>query len=437
VPLVAERSQAHPVRLGVEPETWDALVVGGGPAGAAAATLLSRLGHRVVLFEKALFPRFHIGESLLPFSIPLMEKLGFAERLQAAGFTPKWGATFVLADGRQEHEFCFADGLVSGAPMSYQVLRSRFDELLVEHSRACGADVRQGHVVTDVNATQADPVVQVRTAQGRTYGARGRFLIDATGRNALLAHKWALMRPEDSLRKVALFAHYRGATRDVGRAAGNTVSVVIRNGWMWFIPLEADLASIGVVVDDDAFRQSGLTGEDYFEDVLARVPVVAKRLTSAVRVSPVHVTSDFSYTTSRISGKNWLLTGDAGFFLDPIFSSGVHLAVASGIAAAEAIDDRLVSRRRWVAPFTRYRWKTRRDQALYRAFIAGWYRPGFQELLLAPATRLKLVPAVTSALAGAPRTWPLAWRLQLFMLLARINEVVALVPRLDRSTLPP
>jgi flavin-dependent dehydrogenase len=416
---------------------WDALVIGGGPAGSAASALLSRLGHRVVLFEKTSHPRFHIGESLLPFTIDLMKKIGFVPALDAAGFTPKQGATFVLADGSREHAFFFGDGLVPGAKSAYQVLRSRFDQLLVEHSRQCGTEVRERHLVTEVDVESREPIVQVRTSEGDTYSARGRYLVDATGRDALLAHRWALKRPEPSLRKVALFAHYTGATRDTGRASGNTVSVVIRNGWIWFIPLEDGLCSLGVVVDGHAFKQSGLSGAEYFDHVLARVPVIARRLEHAVRVSPVHTTSDFSYTTSRMTGANWVLTGDAGFFLDPIFSSGVHLALASGVAAAEAIDARLRHVRRWQRPFARYERVVRRDQKLYQMFIAGWYDPAFQELLLSPSRRLNLVAAVTSALAGAPRTWGLRWRLRLFRLLSWVNGIIPIVPRLDRSKLPP
>jgi flavin-dependent dehydrogenase len=419
----------------VDPDTRDALVIGGGPAGAAAGAQLARLGRRVLVFDRITHPRFHIGESLLPFTMHALGRIGFAPTLEAAGFTPKQGATFVLADGRREHTFFFGDGMVP-VPGTFQVLRSRFDHLLLEHAEQSGAEIRQGHHVVDVETSAREPIASVRPTDGPPYRVRGRFVVDATGRDALLAHRQSLVRPDPALRKVALFAHYTGATRDAGRASGNTVSVVIRDGWIWFIPMANDVASIGVVVDGTAFKAAGLSGDAYFEHVLRRVPAIATRLSSATRVSPVRATSDFSYTTSAMTGPNWLLAGDAGFFLDPIFSSGVHLAITSGIAAAEAIDECLAGRRA-AAALARYERKIKRAQKLYRAFIAGWYRPGFQELLLAPSTRIGLVQAVTSALAGAPTTWPLAWRLRVFMLLARINGIVPLVPRLDRSQLPP
>ena len=423
-------------RIDPEPGTWDALVVGGGPAGSAAAARLARLGHRVVVFEKATHPRFHIGESLLPFTMDAMRRIGFDRSLESAGFTPKHGATFVLADGRQEHTFFFADGLVPDVPRAFQVLRSRFDSLLLEHSRASGAEVRQGHHVVDVDTSVREPIATIRTSDGRTYAVRGRFVVDATGQDALMARRRSLICPDRRLRKVALFAHYVGATRDVGRASGDTVSVVIRDGWIWFIPLENDIASIGVVVDGRTFNAAGRSGEAYFEELLDRVPAISWRLGHATRISPVHATGDFSYTTSAMTGSNWLLAGDAGFFLDPIFSSGVHLAITSGVAAADAIHDRLTARLARGA-FARYERQVRRTQKLYQAFIAGWYRPGFQDLLLTPSPRVGLVQAVTSALAGAPTTWKVFWRLHLFMLLARLNGVVPLVPRDERRHLPP
>jgi flavin-dependent dehydrogenase len=212
--------------------------------------------------------------------------------------------------------------------------------------------------------------------------------------------------------------------------------VVIRDGWIWFIPLANDITSIGIVIDGQTFKAARQSGEAYFEEVLRRVPAISWRLADATRISPVHATSDFSYTTSAMTGSNWLLAGDAGFFVDPIFSSGVHLAITSGVAAADAIHDRLTVRRARGA-FARYERQVRRTQRLYQAFISGWYRPGFQDLLLTPSTRVGLVQAVTSALAGAPTTWKVFWRLHLFMLLARLNGAVPLVPRVDRLQLPP
>ena len=316
---------------------WDVAVIGGGPAGSTASAMLRQLGRSVVVLEKTPHPRFHIGESLLPFTLGLMRRTGFLPVLESGDFVPKWGARFVTADDKIGHTFYFSDAFTSEFPGAYQVLRSKFDHLLLEHSRSCGAEVRENHTVRDVDFRKDRVRLHVAGPDGRPYGLDARYLADATGRDAFLATKLDLKLPDSALRKVAIFAHFKGAVRDTGRDAGNTISVVIRGGWIWWIPLAEGITSIGVVVDGDVYKRAKKNPEDYFADVLRRVPALEPRLRDAERISPVHATSDFSYGTSALSGDRWLLLGDAGFFLDPIFSSGVHLAITSGISAAEAI----------------------------------------------------------------------------------------------------
>ena len=415
----------------------DVAVIGGGPAGSTAAAMLRQFGRTVVQFEKTPHPRFHIGESLLPFTLGLFKKTGALPVLQAAGFVPKWGGRFQTADDKLGHTFYFADAFFPEFPGAWQVLRSKFDHLLLEHSRSCGTDVRENHTVRDV-AFDADGVtLQVKDATGTPYGLRARYLADATGRDAFLATKLSLKRPDAALRKVAIFAHFKNARRDTGRDAGNTISFLIRGGWIWWIPLADDITSIGVVVDGEVFKRAGMAPEEYFSFVMSRVPALTERLQHAARLAEVHVTSDFSYSTTALAGDRWLLLGDAGFFLDPIFSSGVHLAVTSGIAAAEAMHQSLANpaqARRFFAGYTRL---MRYNQRLYRRFIYGWYEPGFMELLLSPSRKFKLLEAVTSVLAGAPKTWNLTWRLRIFEFLVRLNQRVGLVPVYDRAALPP
>jgi flavin-dependent dehydrogenase len=420
-----------------EDRVWDVAVIGGGPAGSTASAMLRRLGRSVVLFEKAQHPRFHIGESLLPFTLGLMRKTGFLPVLEQGAFVPKWGAQFVTADGKRGHTFYFSDAFTPEFPGAYQVLRSKFDHLMLEHSRESGTDVRENHVVKDVAFEPDRVTMQVRDAGGRPYAIQARYLADATGRDAFLATRLGLKVPDPKLRKVAVFAHYRGARRDEGRDAGNTISVVIKGGWIWWIPLADDITSIGVVVDGDVFKRAGVPPEHYLADVLGRIPALTPRLAQAERVSPVHATSDFSYGTSAPTGERWLLLGDAAFFLDPIFSSGVHLAISSGLWAAEAIDGCLKTPDRRASILARYSKSVRRNQDVYRTFIEGWYQPGFLELMLSPSRNLQLLQAVTSVLAGAPESWALRWRLYVFLALVRLNQRVGFVPSFDRSLLPP
>jgi flavin-dependent dehydrogenase len=418
-------------------EVWDVAVIGGGPAGSTVSARLRQLGRSVVLFEKTTHPRFHIGESLLPFTLGLMRKTGFLPVLEEGGFVPKWGARFVTADGSRGHTFYFSDAFTPEFPGAYQVLRSKFDHLLLEHSKASGTDVRENHTVRDVEFGADRVTLQVKDDAGRPYTVHAKYLADATGRDAFLATKLNLKIPHQNLRKVAIFAHFKGAKRDVGRDSGNTISVVIKGGWIWWIPLADDITSIGVVVDGDVFKKAKATPEDYLTDVLSRIPVLAPRLADAERMSVVHATSDFSYGTTLKTGERWLLLGDAAFFLDPIFSSGVHLAISSGIFAAEAIDRSLTAPGERERQFSDYKRLVQRNQDVYRTFIEGWYKPGFLELMLSPTRNFKLLQAVTSVLAGAPDSWALWWRLQIFLVIVWLNQRLKFEPPFDRATLPP
>jgi flavin-dependent dehydrogenase len=415
----------------------DVLVAGGGPAGSSVATMLVKRGYRVVVLEKEPHPRFHIGESLLPQTMELLETLGVYDRIERAGFVPKWGASFVLADGEKANTFYFEDGLVPGRPSAFQVLRSRFDHMLLDHSRRQGADLREGHTLRELVIRDDGVQAAVRDPAGTIYPLRARFFADATGRDAFLASRSKTREHDPRLKKVALFAHFEGVRRDEGRDAGNTISVVIRGGWIWFIPLADDMTSIGVVIEKEMFKQSGLSPEQYFERVLSQVPVISHRMGRARRQSIVRSTTDFSYKTGDLYSERSIVLGDAGFFLDPIFSSGVHLAISSGVYGAEAIDAvlrRPGSRR----ALRRYQRLMRRNQDLYFKFIHGWYTPGFMELLLSPTRRFQMVQAIVSVLAGsATLSWGVWVRLQVFFALAWANRRLHFVPEIDRSQLPP
>ena len=404
----------------------DVVVAGGGPAGSTAAARLRQLGHDVVLLERTPHPRFRIGESLLPFTMPLLDRIGFLPTMASAGFVEKHGSRFMLADRSLAHTFYFDDGLVPGGTHAYQVTRSRFDHLLLQHCRALGADVREGHEVRDVRFDEDGAHVDVVGDDGHSYRLRGRYLADATGRAGLNATglRQRIMNPR--LRKAALFAHFDGAARDRGRDAGNTISVVIDGGWIWFIPLEGGVTSVGVVVDGGRLRADGASPEVFFERVLHEVEELRTRLARATRRTEVRVATDFSYTARVLYGRRYVVVGDAGFFLDPIFSSGVHLAVSAGVHGAEALHERLMGRV-LPDPLRRYARRMRRAERLYLRFVYGWYAPRFLELFLSPTQSLRLLPAVTSVLAGARIDGRLRLRVWLFFLLAWLNRYLPLV----------
>jgi flavin-dependent dehydrogenase len=417
-------------------EVCDVLIAGGGPAGSSMATRLRQCGYRAVVLERERFPRFHIGESLLPHSMDLLHTLGVHGKVAAAGFVPKWGASFVLGDGSRRISYYFDNSLVPGRPGAYQVLRSRFDHLLLEHSREQGADVREGHTLKEVTVDGDHVRASVRGPDGDTYSVRARFFADATGRDAFLATRTRTRRLDPLLNHVALFAHFEGVRRDEGRDAGNTISVAIRGGWIWFIPLADGITSIGVVVDPEMLKASRLAPDAYFEQVLASVPAIHERLSAAHRRSIVRTASDFSYKTGPLFGPRHIVLGDAGFFLDPIFSSGVHLAISSGVYGAEAVD--LYLRRGATGALRRYERRMHQSQDLFFQFIHGWYRKGFLELFLAPTEHFQMVPAIVSVLAGAATvSWRVWLRMQIFFLIAWLNHFVPLAPHIDRARLPP
>src|ERR1700757_4957942 len=317
---------------------YDVAIIGGGPAGSTAAALLARAGRRVVLFEREKFPRFHIGESLLPFSMKAFTRLGLHEKFLSAGFIKKYGGEIMGACSDTGTKFYFKDGYRSQTDHAYQVTRGDFDKVLLDHAAECGAEIREETSVDRVEFSNEDVELGV-TSNGSSNSIRARYLIDASGRTSVLGRPFKIKKTYDHLQKLSIFAHYDGVWRAEG--IDGTLTVLIRavDRWFWLIPLTADRTSVGVVLDSETFRKSKLSAEDFLEQALAEQPTVAKRMTNARRASKVHIEADFSYRSKRLYGDRWLLAGDAAGFIDPIFSSGVFLAVFSGEKCADALNE--------------------------------------------------------------------------------------------------
>jgi flavin-dependent dehydrogenase len=322
--------------LSDETLTSDVIIIGGGPGGSTAATMLARQGWQVRLFERDRFPRDHVGESLLPATLPVLEELGVLPRVQAAGFLPKQGATMVWGKNPEPWSWYFRE-TNQRYSHAYQVWRPDFDQMLLENSRSHGVDVREAHRVVDVLFEQ-DRAVGVRylTPAGTSGEAKARWIVDASGQGAFLGRKLNLRRWDPFFRNLAVYAYFSGAQRLPEPDDGNIFIESYADGWFWHIPLHTGWMSVGVVVDSH-FGQEGISRhgpEAFLRAQIPQAPYTAHMLEKATLVSGPLVVKDWSYVSDQVVGDGYILVGDAACFVDPLFSSGVHLACMSGVLAA-------------------------------------------------------------------------------------------------------
>ena len=323
--------------------TADVIVIGGGPGGSTTATMLARKGVHVLLLERDHFPRDHVGESLLPASIPVLEELGVLPAVQEAGFLPKWGATMVWGREREPWSWYFRE-TNRKHPHSYQVWRPKFDQLLLENSRATGVTVREGYHVADV-LFEDGRATGVRYSSEGVSGrvARASFIVDASGQGGLLGRHLRLRRWDSFFRNLAVYGYFTGARRLLPPDETNIFIESYPHGWLWNIPLHIGWASVGAVVDShaaqDEVRHRGLHG--FLMDHIAQAPHTAHMLREADIVSGPFIVKDWSYVSEQVVGDGYILVGDAACFVDPLFSSGVHLALMSGIMAAAYVTSAL------------------------------------------------------------------------------------------------
>ncbi|HEY3668631.1 MAG TPA: NAD(P)/FAD-dependent oxidoreductase [Polyangiaceae bacterium] len=410
---------------------YDVIVIGGGPSGAAVATRLAQRKHRVLLLEKEHFPRFHIGESMLPCSMPLIEQLGAMPRLLAADFLPKHAAEFVTADGSLRRRYAFADGLVPGASSAFEVDRSEFDKLLLDNAGDNGVDVRQGMQVVRFDLDSARGVdVVARAEDGSETPFHAQMLIDATGQSSMLAGRLGLREMDQELKNFAVFSHFEGATRYSGEHEGDISVVLVPEGWWWVIPLRNDRTSVGLVGPSRNLRGQK-PDEAYFKAQIAQTPFLRERLANATQVAPVRSVSDYSYVSRKVAGDRFVLVGDAAAFIDPVFSTGVYLGLVGAFRAAEAVSAALTSRRFDRSQFLAYERGVAKSVLTYRRFVKGFYTPEFVDVLMSPSDWLSLRAAITSLLAGfGVDHFEVNWRVLVFRAIARANKRLGLVPRI-------
>ena len=403
-------------------ELYDVVVVGGGPAGSTAGAFLAQAGRRVLLVEREPFPRFHVGESLLPATLPILDRLGVHRAIAERGFQVKYGATFHDQESGLEHTFYFLRDK-PWPSYAYQVPRADFDALLLEHAQKLGMDVRQPATVESV-AFDAGGVTVTAESHGQRNEVRARFLVDASGRAGLLSQKIGRRERIPNLGKVALFAHWRGGWRAPGPDEGNIRIYVFENGWFWWIPLAGDRTSVGCVMHARTVRDWGETRESLYREMIRRCRRVAEGLRGAQQVTEVHREANFSYRNTPVVGDRFLAVGDAIAFVDPIFSGGVHIAMQSGELAARAIDQALTDGRFEARRFTAYERHVWGGLRPFFRFIHKYYEPAFLELFLKPKTAFGMVDAVLSVLSGGAflgMSWRARASLLLLFSIARVN----------------
>ncbi|HVF35222.1 MAG TPA: NAD(P)/FAD-dependent oxidoreductase [Candidatus Saccharimonadia bacterium] len=391
----------------------DVLIIGGGPAGSTAAILLARRGLSVTLLERDRHPRFHIGESLLPMNMPIIERLGLMPALERIGLR-KPGADFPADNDRGYSVFRFDRALDPAWPHAYQVQRAEFDEMLFRHAAATpGVDAHECATANSIELG-VDGVL-ARTAGGageRVF--RARYLVDASGRDTLLGRQLGLVRRDRRHQSAALFAHYRGVERRPGEDAGNVSVYRFAHGWIWLIPLRDGIVSVGAVCSPEHLRERRGRNEAFLAKTLASVPALAARMQGATLVGNLHATGNYSYACERIAGPRYVMAGDACAFVDPIFSSGVYLAMSGAEQAAELVAGALADPQREAALQRAYTTHVRRGLDAFSWFIHRFNTDAMRRLFAKPANRWQVEQAVISMLAGDVHATRVRARLQLF-----------------------
>jgi flavin-dependent dehydrogenase len=383
-------------------ETCDVLVVGGGPAGSTISALLAKMGWKVALLEKDRHPRFHIGESLLPMNVPLLERLGVLEQVKAIGL-PKYGAEF--NDQGVTLTWYFKDALVKNRPNTYEVRRSEFDQVLIEHSRRFGTEIHEGVRVTDIVFRPGEPAhVTAEDESGRPQYWQARYVVDASGRDTFLANRFGVKQRNPQHNSSAVFGHFANVPRRPGKDEGNISIYWFEHGWYWMIPLKDGAMSVGAVCWPYYLKSRQKPVDEFLWDTLRLNPMVAERMQGASLLAPALATGNFSYQARTLYGDGWMIVGDAFAFIDPVFSSGVYLAMNSAERGAAVIDTMLRTGDMSVAGnralLRDYERTIRRGLKWFSWFIYRITTPAMRRMFMHPRNTFRMEEAVLSLLSA-------------------------------------
>ena len=423
-------------------EHHDVLIIGGGPSGSTAARELAHRGLDVLILDQDTFPRFRIGESFLPRNLQLIRELGLEDELRALPQVPKPGAEFLMGHGRDPSCYAWfhnALGAGGGEGVAFNLERAPFDAMLAREAERAGAGIRQKTRVRRITRLEDGAVTVVATDRdGGEQEIHGRILLDASGQGTVVARHLGTRRVLPDLRKVSYYGHYRGVRRGSGETAGMLTVVMCREGWFFLIPLDEETTSVGLVMEEQAFREAGIPAREMLSWALRRCPVMAQRCENAEPLQTTGVAADFSYTCRPYAGPGYFLIGDAATFVDPIFSTGVCLGMMAARDAAKrtakillgSADPRPLRR-----SYIRY---AEGSSKVFFRLVRAFYTPEFRDLFLNEEGPLSVHRAVLGVLAGNvfPRPpFPIRWRLHLFELFMALQRRVALVPRRETFSL--